>query len=576
MTQFLSLVFGRSFSPGLSGGATLFPSSGPAFAELLAAPAADPVKAPAIPAPRAGPPPSLLGGPDLGHGLGLAGTSISLQTPQPGGAQPLDPASASLETIVGARANEVPPMVQGASITEPTGAADTLPEAPASEEEVPENEAIDVPSNAPTGLQATSSNKESAPPLPAKQVEPSDAAPAVSREADPDQAVRTADALSDKQLSHVRPKSGGEDSAQPEQTSSDRGSASPEAAMRTVPTAPATPVTNIVAPLPAEQSASQTASERKTGAAIQNIGGLAEGAGDRRPSGTAFQAAGTEGIAKLVHVDAMDIAASLPAEQAAQQMSQQSLSQTAPGRSAPDERVSPTDMSASERKTGAAMQNIGDLAEGAAARRPSGTAFQAAGSEDFAKLVRVDASETAAPLAEGGPVASDVVSQTRIDPPRAAAAPAATPAPAPATVSARPGEIGRQLGVEVARSSLDGRDSLIVRLDPVEFGEIQIRLQFDEKGSLRAHITAESSVALEMLRRESGDLVRALGDAGLRTDAQSFQFDTRGHGRGEQQGQNRQPAAPWHQNEQQLDTDADDQPLRHKLQVGGGNIDLFA
>lgn len=105
-----------------------------------------------------------------------------------------------------------------------------------------------------------------------------------------------------------------------------------------------------------------------------------------------------------------------------------------------------------------------------------------------------------------------------------------------AQIAARAGQMGKDLAVQIAKHSKDGQDALTIRLDPAEMGRIQIRMHFDEQGSLRAHITAESNLALEMLRRESFDLARALTDAGVRTDAQSFRFDSRGQ-EGGQHGQ---------------------------------------
>jgi len=108
-------------------------------------------------------------------------------------------------------------------------------------------------------------------------------------------------------------------------------------------------------------------------------------------------------------------------------------------------------------------------------------------------------------------------------------------------------------------------------------GEIQVRLQFDDKGTMRAHVSAESSVALEMLRRDSGDLVRALSDAGVRTDAQSFQFEARSQGRGDQQGQHNRPdmAARQDANHAESEAENDPQTPRAKLR-SSGSLDLFA
>ena len=106
-------------------------------------------------------------------------------------------------------------------------------------------------------------------------------------------------------------------------------------------------------------------------------------------------------------------------------------------------------------------------------------------------------------------------------------------------------------------------------------GEIQIRLQFDDRGTMRAHVTAESVVALEMLRRDSADLVRALGDAGVRTDAQSFQFEGRGQGEEGQQGQHgrRQTLSDPHAALVETDEDVASPPQRLSA---SGQLDIIA
>lgn len=120
-----------------------------------------------------------------------------------------------------------------------------------------------------------------------------------------------------------------------------------------------------------------------------------------------------------------------------------------------------------------------------------------------------------------------------------AAAPASAPSADPTpdvgklpepVVTARAGQIGREMGVEIARRVSAGGDELTVRLNPVEMGRIEVRLAFDERGSLRAVVAAESPAALDLLRRDTADLGRALADAGVRSDAQSFRFDARAGG----------------------------------------------
>ena len=106
------------------------------------------------------------------------------------------------------------------------------------------------------------------------------------------------------------------------------------------------------------------------------------------------------------------------------------------------------------------------------------------------------------------------------------------------SIAAQPGRVGHDLGVHVARRLIDGGSELTVRLTPAGMGRVEVRMAFDESGTLRATVAAEHPAALDMLRRESADLGRALNDAGVRADVQSFRFDTRtGAGDGSQSGQ---------------------------------------
>jgi flagellar hook-length control protein FliK len=119
----------------------------------------------------------------------------------------------------------------------------------------------------------------------------------------------------------------------------------------------------------------------------------------------------------------------------------------------------------------------------------------------------------------------------------ASAAPATTAAAAEPTLSARHGEIGQALGVEVARKIGEGGEELRVRLNPAEFGRVEVKIAFDDGGTLRATVHAENPAALDLLRRDSADLNQALGDAGVRADAQSFRFESRTDGQQRQQQQ---------------------------------------
>lgn len=106
-------------------------------------------------------------------------------------------------------------------------------------------------------------------------------------------------------------------------------------------------------------------------------------------------------------------------------------------------------------------------------------------------------------------------------------------------VAAQPGRFGHDLGVEIARRVAAGGDQLVVRLSPAELGRIEVRMSFDDRGGLSTVFAADNRAALDMLRRDSADLSRALSDAGFRSEASTMRFDTGDRGSGGQ------PRTPW-------------------------------
>lgn len=146
-------------------------------------------------------------------------------------------------------------------------------------------------------------------------------------------------------------------------------------------------------------------------------------------------------------------------------------------------------------------------------------------------------------------------------------------------VQARPGRLGADIGVQIARAAKGDREDLLIRLDPRDMGRINVHLSFDREGTLRAVMSADSPTALDMLRRESGDLNRALVDAGIRHDAQSLRFDARsgdqgqgaGSGQGWQRGQQEQGNRAHFDNGGDELADLEYRPLR-----ASGQVDLMA
>lgn len=157
----------------------------------------------------------------------------------------------------------------------------------------------------------------------------------------------------------------------------------------------------------------------------------------------------------------------------------------------------------------------------------------------------------------------------------AATAPTAPATPADPMIPARTGQLGRALGVEIARKVSAGEDTLRVRLNPVELGRVEVTLAFDDTGNMRATMRTESQHALDLLRQDAPDLGRALDSAGIRADTQSFRFENRsdgGSGSGGQPGQHQSRGNSQHGFKDEPETTA---PVYRAIR-NDGQVDLLA
>jgi flagellar hook-length control protein FliK len=107
---------------------------------------------------------------------------------------------------------------------------------------------------------------------------------------------------------------------------------------------------------------------------------------------------------------------------------------------------------------------------------------------------------------------------------------------APAT----PEAVTTQVTVQMAHAIRTGESRIDVALNPAELGRVEIRLDVASDGTTTAHIVAERSDTLDLLKRDASALERALQDSGLRTESGGLSFNLRGDG---QRGQQQQAAA---------------------------------
>jgi hypothetical protein len=139
--------------------------------------------------------------------------------------------------------------------------------------------------------------------------------------------------------------------------------------------------------------------------------------------------------------------------------------------------------------------------------------------------------------------AVDAVQQAALTPPShdaapAAANPAAPAAPAPAAAIPLAG-----VAVEIAGKAFAGKNRFEIRLDPPELGRIEVRLDVGHDGHVTSTLIADRSDTLDLLRRDSAGLERALQDAGLKTSDDGLQFSLRDQSTGRDQAHTPAPAA---------------------------------
>jgi chemotaxis protein MotD len=83
------------------------------------------------------------------------------------------------------------------------------------------------------------------------------------------------------------------------------------------------------------------------------------------------------------------------------------------------------------------------------------------------------------------------------------------------------------IAAEIATRAQAGRSRFQIRLDPPELGRIDVRLDVDKNGQVTSHLLVDRPDTLDALRRDAGDLQRALQEAGLKTADNGLQFTLR-------------------------------------------------
>ena len=82
-----------------------------------------------------------------------------------------------------------------------------------------------------------------------------------------------------------------------------------------------------------------------------------------------------------------------------------------------------------------------------------------------------------------------------------------------------------QVAMSIRKGVASGDEKIMIRLDPPELGRVDVKLTISAEGSVMAKIMANNQDTLDLLRRDSRELERALRDAGLDTSSDSMEFE---------------------------------------------------
>lgn len=111
-----------------------------------------------------------------------------------------------------------------------------------------------------------------------------------------------------------------------------------------------------------------------------------------------------------------------------------------------------------------------------------------------------------------------------------------TPTAAKPTTHHQP--LTEQISVHIDQALQQGLDKIKIQLRPEDMGRIEVRLEVGQGGQLNTTIIADRPETLDALRRDSGELERALRAAGLDPQSGGMQFNLRGEQNRDQQAGN--------------------------------------
>jgi flagellar hook-length control protein FliK len=97
-----------------------------------------------------------------------------------------------------------------------------------------------------------------------------------------------------------------------------------------------------------------------------------------------------------------------------------------------------------------------------------------------------------------------------------------------ATVSQQAGELAQQVTVAIRKGTTEGTNQMHIKLNPVELGGIDIRMEVDADHHVRAILTIEKPETYDLLHKDAQHLQKLLEESGLKlADANAIQYEQR-------------------------------------------------
>jgi flagellar hook-length control protein FliK len=93
--------------------------------------------------------------------------------------------------------------------------------------------------------------------------------------------------------------------------------------------------------------------------------------------------------------------------------------------------------------------------------------------------------------------------------------------------------------IEIGLKAMAGINRFEIRLDPADLGRIDVTLEIDESGDVKAHLVVDRVETLALLQRDARTLERAFEQAGLKPSEGGLDLSLRdpaGDGRSQQPG----------------------------------------